>query len=92
MPVPPCRILYSFDSYNSCGCFVLTDSCGFDEGAGGGQTWSARAFGRRAILERAMGREPFEGDEASRRSCRGRDARESRRLPTKNGKTLARSL
>ena len=24
---PPCRILYSLDSYNSCGWRVLTDSC-----------------------------------------------------------------
>uniref|UniRef100_A0A2P2M2R9 Casein kinase I-like n=1 Tax=Rhizophora mucronata TaxID=61149 RepID=A0A2P2M2R9_RHIMU len=26
IPVPPCRILYNFDSYNSCGNFVLTFS------------------------------------------------------------------
>ena len=24
--LPPCKILYSFDSYNNCGCFVLTFS------------------------------------------------------------------
>jgi hypothetical protein len=25
---PPCRILYSLDSYSSCGCLVLMVSCG----------------------------------------------------------------
>ncbi len=32
---PPCRILYSFDSYSSCGWRALMDSCGWLARAGG---------------------------------------------------------
>ena len=47
--LPPCRILYSFDSYSSCGCFVFTVSW---ERAGGGGAPSQTGVHHHRVRER----------------------------------------